>query len=160
MLTLLAHLTESWSSVYSNSAPLRTIIEFAHVAGLVAGGGTAIAADRLTIQAARRDVDARQRQIHHIENVHVVVLAGLGFVVLSGLLLFLADVETYVHSKVFWLKMACVVVLIVNGVRLVTEGRRAEVGSAEGWLGLKRAAIVSLVLWFVTTLLGVALPNV
>jgi hypothetical protein len=160
MLTFLAHLTESWSSLYSNSAPLRTAIEFAHVAGLVAGGGTAIAADRLTIQAARRDVDARQRQIHHIENVHFVVLAGLLFVVLSGLLLFLADMDTYFHSKVFWLKMACVVVLIVNGVRLVTEGRRAEVGSAEGWRGLKRAAIVSLALWFVTTLLGVALPNV
>jgi uncharacterized membrane protein len=160
MLTFLAHLTESWASLYSNSAPLRTVVEFAHVGGLVAGGGTAIAADRLTIQAARHDAVARQRQIHHIENVHFVVLGGLTFVVLSGLLLFLADVETYVHSKVFWLKMACVVVLIVNGVRLVTEGRRAEVGSAEGWLGLKRAAIVSLVFWSVTTLLGVALPNV
>jgi hypothetical protein len=160
MLTFLAHLTESWASWYSNSAPLRTAIEFAHVGGLVAGGGTAIAADRLTIQAARHDAVARQRQIHHIENVHFVVLGGLTFVVLSGLLLFLADVETYVHSKVFWLKMACVVVLIVNGVRLVIEGRRAEVGSAEGWLGLKRAAIVSLVFWSVTTLLGVALPNV
>jgi hypothetical protein len=160
MLTFLAHLTESWASWYSNSAPLRTAIEFAHVGGLVAGGGTAIAADRLTIQAARHDAVARQRQIHHIENVHFVVLGGLTFVVLSGFLLFLADVETYVHSKVFWLKMACVVVLMVNGVRLVTEGRRAEVGSAEGWLGLKRAAIVSLVFWFVTTLLGVALPNV
>jgi len=160
MLTFLAHLTASWSSMYSNSAPLRTAVEFAHVGGLIAGGGTAIAADRLTIQAARRDADARQRQIHHIENVHFVVLAGLMVVVVSGLLLFLADMDTYLHSRVFWLKMACVVVLIVNGVRLVTQGRRAEVGSAEGWLGLKRAAMVSLALWFVTTLLGVALPNV
>jgi uncharacterized membrane protein len=160
MVTFLAHLTATWSSMYSNSAPLRTVIEFAHVGGLIAGGGTAIAADRLTIQAARRDADDRQRQIHHIENVHFVVLAGLVFVVASGLLLFLADMDTYLHSKVFWVKMACVVALVVNGARLVVAGRRAEVGSVDGWNELKRAAVASLALWFVTTLLGVALPNV
>jgi len=160
MLTFLSHMTESWSSMYSNSAPLRTVVEFAHVAGLVAGGGTAIAADRLTIQAARHDAAARQRQIHHIENVHVVVLWGLGFVIASGLLLFLADMNTYLYSKVFWLKMACVVALCVNGARIVVAGRRAEVGSVNGWMELKRAAVASLALWFVTTLLGVALPNV
>ena len=160
MLTFLAHLTASWSSMYSNSAPLRTAIEFAHVGGLIAGGGTAIAADRMTIRAARHSPVARQLQIHHIENTHIVVLAGFAFVVASGLLLFLADVQTYLHSKVFWVKMACVVALCLNGAWLVIAGRRAEVGSVAGWRELKRAAVASLALWFATTLLGVALPNV
>jgi uncharacterized membrane protein len=81
-------------------------------------------------------------------------------VVLSGLLLFLADLDTYLHSRVFWLKMIFVVLLCINGTRILVEGRRAEVGSAKGWLKLKRAAVTSVALWFITTLLGVALPNV
>lgn len=159
-MSALVHLTESWSSLYSNSATLRTFISFGHVAGLIFGGGCAVAADRATILAARQDSPARQRQIHHIENIHRVVLVGLGFVVLSGLLLFLADFDTYVHSKVFWIKMGAVALLFVNGGRIVYEGRRAETGSAQGWSALKNAAVASLVLWFSATLLGVALPNV
>lgn len=157
---MFGHLIVWWAAVYADSAPLRTVVEFAHVAGLVAGGGTAIAADRLTLKAARRDERAREQQIRHIENVHRVVLAGLVFVVVSGLLLFLADVDTYLYSKIFWLKMAAVIALFANGARIMIVGRRAEVGSPQGWRQLQHAAVLSLALWFVTTLLGVALPNV
>lgn len=156
---MLSHLVVWWAAAYADSSPVRTIVEFAHVAGLVAGGGTAIAADRLTLRVARQDAAAREHQIHHIENVHRVVLAGLALVVLSGLLLFLADVDTYLYSKIFWLKMAAVIALVANGARIMVVGRRAEVGSPQGWRDLRRAAAASLALWFLTTLLGVALLN-
>jgi hypothetical protein len=42
---MLTDLIESWNALYANHAALRTAIEFAHIGGLVAGGGCAIAAD-------------------------------------------------------------------------------------------------------------------
>ncbi len=38
-------LAETWASLYSNSVAIRSLVSFAHFGGLMAGGGTAIAAD-------------------------------------------------------------------------------------------------------------------
>ena len=53
MTNLLARSVEWWTAVYSNHAVLRTAVTFAHVGGLVGGGGCAIAADRATLMLAR-----------------------------------------------------------------------------------------------------------
>jgi hypothetical protein len=37
---------------------------------------------------------------------------------------------------------------------------RAEAGDRAARVALRRASIVSIVLWFLTTLIGAALPNV
>jgi uncharacterized membrane protein len=156
----LAHLTAAWASVYSNSAVLRTSLGFLHVGGVLAGGGSAIAADRATLVAWRRDADSRLAHVRVLHGTHRLVLIGLVAVFASGLLLLGADTDTYLHSRVFWVKMAVVGLLLINGAMIVRAGRRAQHGAQDAWVWLRFGSIASLALWFLTTLLGTALPNV
>jgi hypothetical protein len=156
-------LLEWWSSVYSNHAALRTGIEFIHIAGLVAGGGSAITADLATIIAARAKSATLAAHLTLLRRTHPIVIAGLVALFASGLLLFAADVDTFWSSRIFWAKMALVLVLLVNGVLLVINERRVmhvEADAASGaWGRLHVVATTSLILWFLTTLAGSALMN-
>ena len=78
----------------------------------------------------------------------------------SGLLQVGADVGTFVASRIFWLKMALVVLLLVNGVLILGGERQVERAAPRAWARLHATAVVSLVLWFVITLAGVALTNI
>ena len=80
--------------------------------------------------------------------------------VVSGLMLMLADVDAYLASRVFWLKMALVFGLVLNGAVLVRATGRAENGDAVATARLRFVSLASLVLWFATTLMGAVLPNV
>jgi hypothetical protein len=156
-------LLEWWSSVYSNHAALRTGIEFTHIAGLVAGGGSAITADVATIIAARVRSATLAAHLTLLRRTHPIVIAGLVALFVSGLLLFAADVDTFWSSRIFWVKMALVLILLVNGIALVLSERRVvhvqADAAAAAWGRLHVVAVSSLILWFVTTLAGSALMN-
>lgn len=160
MPALLSHWIEVWTSLYSNSAVLRTGLGFAHIAGLVASGGSAIAADRATLVAWRRDAASRVSHARVLHGTHRTVVIGLTVVSLSGVLLLAADLDTYLHSWVFWTKMGLIVLLLVNGSLLVRAGRRAQTGHQRAWRTLGYGSMASLALWLLTTLMGAALPNV
>src|SRR5512143_1702660 len=115
----LLHITDAWASVFSNHATLRTIVAFAHVGGLLAGGGSALAADLATLRAAAMTAERRARYLHDAAATHHIVLSGLALVVASGILLAAADVDTFLHSRLFWIKMALVAALAANGGALV-----------------------------------------
>jgi hypothetical protein len=149
---------ETWSSIFANHAALRTAISFFHFGGLVIGGGCAISADRLTLRLFRRPVD-RRSQLNALHGTHRIVLAGLAAVVASGVLLFAADVDSFIYSNVFWLKLALFGALIVNGAVLVHASRQVERGEDSRWKLLAISSAVSIVLWVATTLVGAALPN-
>ena len=157
---MIKELLDSWSSIYSNHAALRTGIEFMHIGGLVAGGGCAITADLATIAAARTRSATLVAQLQLLKRTHVIVILGLAALVVSGVLLFAADVDTFLSSRIFWLKMGLMVVLLANGVLLVRSERDATRAEAHAWTRLHFIATVSLVLWFLTTLAGAALPNI
>jgi hypothetical protein len=160
MPAVISHAVQSWTDVYSHTAFLRTLVAFAHVAGLVTGGGAAIAADRATLKATRRGQVVGRDQLDAIHNTHRVVIAGLAAVILSGVLLFAADVETYSVSRVFWMKMGMVAALMINGALLVRTGRDGRVRDAGMRNTLRRMTVASMALWFLTTLAGAALPNI
>jgi uncharacterized membrane protein len=153
------HLTETWASVYANSSTIRTLLGFAHVAGLIVGGGSAIAADRGVLRALRRAPSELSAHLTAIRGVHSVVIASLAVVMASGLLLAAADTETFLHSTLFWLKMGLVGLLIVNGA-VMRFAERAASGTRPRWTPLAIASGASLTLWLLTTLAGAALPNV
>jgi cytochrome b subunit of formate dehydrogenase len=94
-----------------------------------------------------------------LKRTHVIVVVGLAALFVSGLLLFAADLETFVHSRVFWLKMVLLVMLLANGVVMLVAERRVRRGDVRAWRHLHTVAVSSLVLWFVTTLAGAALSN-
>jgi hypothetical protein len=150
---------DTWAGLYATSPALKSALAFVHIGALVGGGGAAIAADRTTLRAMRRGADALGRELEHLHHVHVIVVAGLALVIASGVLLMLADLDAYLSSKVFWIKMALVVALLANGLLVMQGGRRTRAGDAGGLRLLRLAAIASLTLWFATTLLGAILPN-
>jgi hypothetical protein len=157
---VLSHLIESWVSLYANHAALRTGVEFVHIGGLVAGGGCAITADLATITAARAGSATRTTQLILLKRTHRIVVLGLVALAMSGLLLFAADVETFLYSRVFWLKMGLMVLLLANGALLLLGERQVKRGEPHAWARLHYTAMASLVLWFLTTLAGAALPNI
>ena len=128
--------------------------------GLVVGGGCAIAADRMTILARRWDLAERRAHLLTLRHTHEMVIAGLTIVMLSGVLLFGSDPDTFLHSRIFWIKMALVAVLTANGWRVWSAGNAALASGTDDWRRLHAAAFTSLVLWVMTTLAGAALPNV
>lgn len=148
---MLGGILDSWSALYSNHASLRTAIEFAHVGGLLAGGGSAFAADLALM---------RGRDPQFLKQTHTLVVGGLFALFISGILLFAADVDTYLYSRVYWIKIGLVVILTVNGAVLWRAERRAAAGDTGAWAALRYTAIISLILWFATTLAGAALPNI
>jgi hypothetical protein len=153
-------LADAWSSVYSNSAAIRSTVAFAHVGGLVSGGGCAIAADQATLRALRRGGAFLTTEIDRLQGTHRMVLAGLAVVGVSGALLWLANFDAYLQSPFFWIKMALVAALFLNGARLAFVASRARSGTPAQWRALRRACLTSLALWFATTLVGTILPNV
>lgn len=160
MPSALMHMTDLWASLYSNHPALRTAVAFAHVGGLLAGGGSALAADVAALRAGHMSAERRAASLAGTSATHRMVLAGLASVIVSGILLAAADVETFLHSRVFWMKMALVVVLAANGIAVVSAERSAAGGDRRAWTRLRRVAAASLVLWLLTTLAGSALPNV
>lgn len=152
-------LVDTWASIYANSSALRSAISFAHVGALVGGGGCALAADRATLRAFRLAPGAVAAEINHLHGIHRVVLTGLAVMIVSGVLLMLADLDAYLEATAFWIKMGLVVALFVNGSILVRSALRAETGDGRAREMLRRTSIASIILWFATTLLGAVLPN-
>ena len=155
----MTHLLTAWAAIFANHPVIRTAIDFVHIGGLVAAAGCALTADLATISAARRTPDSREAQLNVLKRTHPIVVVGLGALTLSGLLLLGADVATYLHSTLFWIKMGLVGLLVVNGLLMLAAERRARLGITSGWRHLHALAVGSLALWTLTTLAGAALPN-
>lgn len=154
MIETLRAAAVNWGSYYSNHAVIRTLVTFAHIGGLVVGGGAAIVADRSLLAAFRRGEAQPGPLLQSVQRTHTTVVVGLLIVLVSGVLLVAADLDTYLDSWLFWTKMALVVLLLINGAVLWRAERRAA------WGTLRWTALASLTLWLLTTLLGTGLLNI
>ena len=159
----LARLVEPWAHLYADSKVIATIVTFGHVASLLMAGGLAVATDRATLRALRLAAEERGRHLEDLSGVHRLVVGGLTLSVITGILLFMSDVETFIGSWIFWLKMGMICVLLANGYRMTRAERSLRADAAEispAWRGLRRTALTSVALWYAITLAGVALVNV
>jgi hypothetical protein len=156
---MLHDLLVDWGSFYSNHALARTLITFAHIGGLVAAGGAAMTVDRGLLLSSRRTNESGRAQLAATRSTHGFVLWGLVLVTVSGLLLFAADVDTFWASRVFWIKIGLIALLVINGIALMWSERRASSGDEAAWHTLRWTAAASITLWMLTTLAGVALLN-
>lgn len=163
MLDTLVELAKPWARFYSKSTPAQNIILFAHLAGLLGGGGLAIAADRTIWKVRAAPDEVRMRVLAEVSGVHRPVIIGLVFAVLSGALMTAADLETYVTSPVWWTKMCVVALLLANGAWLRSIERTALRNPAMTpavWAKFTLSSRLSLALWFAVVLIGVALGNI
>lgn len=158
----LARFFEPWSHVYASSKTVATLVTFGHVASLLLAGGLAVTTDRATLRALRLATAERGRHLEELARVHRTVVGGIVLSLVTGALLFASDVESFYASWVFWTKMALIVVLLINGYAMTAAERVLRDDAAEGslaWTRLRRAAVVSMLLWYTITLAGVALVN-
>jgi hypothetical protein len=157
----LARLAEPWNSLYSDSKAISSAVLFLHLVPLVVAGGAAFTADRATIRASRGSADDRTRQRGDLARTHAVVLGGLALSFASGVLLFLSDVDEFLGSPVFWVKLGLVGLLLANGAVMTrTEKALASGGNETAlWARLRTISVLSLILWVTTTLVGVVLTN-
>ena len=159
----LANLVAPWAKFYSHSKTAATIVTFLHIAPIVVGGGVAIALDRASLRLAHDEPGARERHLRELASVHPLVLLALTVSFLSGIALLTADLDTFLPSWVFWLKMALVVTLLANGAmmaRLEKALAAPSGGTADQWRRLRGIAITSLTLWLAITFAGVVLTNI
>jgi uncharacterized membrane protein len=153
-------LVETWSSIYANSAAMRSALSFAHIGALVTGGGCAIAADLSVLRATRRSIDRLGDELQRLAGVHRIVISSLAVVIVSGVCLVFADLDAYLESRVFWIKMALVAGLTINGALLMRSSARAASEGPAAAARLRLVSLASVTLWMLTTLLGAVLPNV
>ncbi len=156
----MTELLTSWGSLYANHAAIRTLVAFVHVGALIGGGGVAIAADRSLLLGSRDDDWSRRTLLEGLETTHRFVIVSLVLIGVSGVLLFASDYETFIYSRFFWIKMGLVAALAVNGALLWRAERRAMRGDDSAWRMLRATSVASITLWLLTTLGGVALPNI
>lgn len=159
---ILVELAEPWAKVYGHSKILATVVGFLHVASVVVGGGLAIALDRSTLRVRHDQPGARARHLSELGAGHGVVLGALSLSLLSGIALLAADLETYLDSPIFWIKMGLIVLLLANGAVMTRTERILRVAGTNAdaqWRRLRAIAFTSLALWLTITLAGVALLN-
>lgn len=151
-----------WAEFYNHSNMATAIVMFLHIGGLLLAGGLAISADRATLRSRRWAAAERRHQMRELAATHKWVVIGLALVILSGIGMLAADLDTFLPSWIYWTKMALVLLLLINGYRMTLFERELQTvdESSPVWGRLHRVAVVSIALWFVITLLGALLANV
>jgi Na+/H+-translocating membrane pyrophosphatase len=145
--------------VYADHTPISAGVMFVHLAGLLLGGGAAVAADRGTLRAAREPEPARADHLAFLGTVHGIAVTGLAMLAVSGVAMLLADLERFWTATAFWVKMSLVALLLANGLLMRLAERRARTRPAGGWRPLKATSIASLVLWLAILLASTILAS-
>ena len=83
------------------------------------------------------------------------MLPALLLVVATGVLMTSADLDTFLHSKLFWAKMGLFAVMLVNGAGLMAAERAAVASTTSAPAVLTGVSVVSLISWLGLLLLGV-----
>lgn len=153
---------EPWAAAYGDSTALQTGVVFLHLAGLLIGGGGAVAEDLLTLRGRSGGPEWRHRRLEQLRTAHRIVLAGLTVTAVTGVLMLAADLEALATSPVFWVKMGLVGLLLANGALMMRaeQAARALAGDADrGWRAMTRLAATSALLWVSILFVSVLLTN-
>jgi hypothetical protein len=155
MLPSLYALLDPWADLYGGSVVISTAMAASHLAGMLVGGGFAIAADRATLRALRQPA-ALAHHLDELESIHRPVLLGLALTFVTGLLMFAADFRALAGSPVFWAKMAVLAALLANGAWLRQSARALRRGRSLATIRgrLAGSARASAALWLSALILG------
>jgi len=92
-----------------------TILIILHILGVVIGAGGAFAGDAMFFSSIR-DKKISHTEMRFLKLSSTMVWTGIGIIVLSGIAIFLSDIDHYFHSAKFLAKMTIVAIIIINGV--------------------------------------------
>ena len=163
-----------WADFYSAHANLSTALLTAHVLSMFIGGGMAIAADRAILRAPAGSAEATRAVMADLVTTHSYVIGSLVVSVITGVALFLSDIPTFSASAVYWVKMAALVVLLGNGLRMQRAEDRVLASlkdipihtsempiafAKNEWSAIRSTAVVSVSTWISIVILGMILTN-
>ena len=157
----LVKLAEPWAKFYGDHKAVSAGVLFVHLVPLIIAAGAAFMADRDTLRVSRAGPAERERQLQELTSIHRIVLFGLTLSFVSGVAMFLSDVETFLGSIFLWIKLALVALLLVNGF-MMTRAEKALAGNVHDdalWSRMRTIAWMSATLWLATTLAGVVLKE-
>lgn len=103
-------------TIFEFISPLSVAI---HVLAVVCGMGAALIAD-LLFSFYSKDKSFSRMEINTLEILAKIVKIALYVIIVSGILVFLSDVEKYITSAKFLAKITILVVLVLNGYILNT----------------------------------------
>jgi hypothetical protein len=157
----LIDLTAPWGDFMKHSKITKTIVLFLHIAPIVVGGGIAIGLDRLSLRLSKGEAADRGRHLAELAGTHNIVIYSLAVSIISGLALVASEIDNFPTSWIFWVKMAFIAILLLNGLRMKgIETSMARNGPSEAdWARLHTVAVASITLWLTITFLGVALSK-
>ncbi|MDB4877954.1 MAG: hypothetical protein JWM41_4400 [Gemmatimonadetes bacterium] len=161
----LARPFEPWNSLYSHSKVISAAVITLHLGSMFIGGGLAVAADRATLRVGAEHADERARQLTEVADVHRPVLIGIALLFVSGIAMALADLENFLASPVFWVKISLVTLLLINGALLqrTESALRADADRGSSvpaqWRRLRTFTLASITLWIATFIAGSILTN-
>ena len=174
-ITALEDAFTPWATAYSDSTVLSTTVTALHLAGMLIGGGLAIAADRATLRISHEKPGERERHLGELKAVHRPVLIALSVLFITGLGMVASDLKTFLVSPVLWVKVGLVALLVINGVVLErteaglrrngSHSRREDLATAlesdapDRWGRLRAAAVTSIALWIATLVAGTVLTS-
>src|SRR5437016_14119612 len=95
-------LVTRWARLYADHKAVSGGVTYVHLAGIVLGGGLAVAADRTALRWTPAAGLEGSRELRNLGATHRWVVGGLGLTFVSGVAMLLADVDTYLTSAVFW----------------------------------------------------------
>jgi uncharacterized membrane protein len=164
LIATLTHLFAPWNALYANSKVAESIVTSLHLIAMMIGGGLAIAADRETLRVTRTSSGMGPETLARLTATHRPVLLALTVLLLTGLALATADIETFAHSAAFLVKLSLVALLVTNGAVLVSTEQKLRRGASIDrvprlWRRLRLTARLSLVLWVCTVIAGAILVN-
>lgn len=158
-------LAEPWQKLYAHSTIVATLVLFGHVGGLFVAGALTFSTESGALRLDPADDGERRRYVRIASRARRAIAVALCVAVISGLLLFLADLEAFVVSPVFWVKMLLVAALLVNAVaasrldaHLLRDGSTTARHDGR-WRRRRASAWATAVLWFVLVLSGSALAS-
>ena len=160
MFVLAVGPVDAWAEMYAESTAISAGVEFVHLFSLVIAGGFALAYDRQVLASAGQ-ISPRAGFAAELATAHTPVLVGLTLVFVSGGLLLAADLESFLSSRMFWMKMGALALLLLNGLAIRRANNRLVRSQVDvrSWRALRHGAARSMLLWTGTVLLGVLLTR-
>ena len=162
IIDALAAAVKPWHDWYAHSKATAAAVNWVHLSALLVGGGMAIASDRMVLRLGQAHADDRRRTLSDFSSIHRPVLLALAVAAVSGVAQTLADVQTYLVSPTYWIKMGLIALLLLNAWALMRTAKALLLDPSPGnrrWKRLTGGAVASITLWLGTTLAGVLLTN-
>jgi hypothetical protein len=150
------HLLALWAHFSRHTAGLIVTLTYIHLAGILMGGGLAVATDRASLRLSPATAPDWAQELTRLASVHRWVMAGLALIFASGFLLTLTELATFAVSAVFWTKMGLIALLLGNGFLRMRAETALRLGRT-GWGRFRATSVASLVLWFGILLAGTLL---